>query len=187
MHSRPSSNFRVALDNFRASLKIKSSLQFLRDMKRSWRSFDAGSDRGGDKQSKIGALGGTTLRVYRYLYRQGRPLGVHDVQRGLGLSSFSVAQYHIKKLLAAGLIREETEGYVVDRILFENMIRIRRSVIPLQLGYSAFFATTLLLLLTVFRPPSITSTYVVAFAVNVAAFVLFLIEYIKVARNMSLP
>jgi len=159
----------------------------MRDMPRSFRSFDAGDDRGGDKQSKIGALGGTTLRVYRYLYRQARPLGVHDVQRGLGLSSFSVAQYHIKKLLAAGLIREETAGYVVDRILFENMIRIRRSVIPLQLGYSTFFGTTMILLLTVFRPPEMTSTYVFALAINLAAFVLFLVEYVKVARNMSIP
>ena len=87
-HSRLSSNFRVALDNFRVSLRIKSSPLFLRDMKRSLRSFDAGGDRSGDKQGKIGALGGTTLRVYRYLYRQARPLGVHDVQRGLGLSWF---------------------------------------------------------------------------------------------------
>ncbi len=152
-----------------------------------WRSFDPGGDKGANKQSKTAALGGTTLRVYRYLYRQARPLGVHEVQTGLGLCSFSVAQYHIKKLLAAGLIREEAAGYVVDRILFENMVRVRRSVIPLQLGYSAFFATSLLLLLTLFRPPSITGTYVFAFAVNVAAFVLFLIEYIKVARNMSVP
>ncbi|MFI5421405.1 MAG: hypothetical protein ACHQ1H_10605, partial [Nitrososphaerales archaeon] len=113
-------------------------------MKGPWRSFDPGGDKGGNKENKLGALGGTTLRVYRYLYRQAKPLGVHDVQRGLGLSSFSVAQYHIKKLLAAGLIREEVAGYVVDRILFENMIRIRRSVIPLQLGYSAFFATSLI-------------------------------------------
>ena len=132
------------------------------------------------------ALGSTTLRVYRYLYRQARPVTVNDVQKGLKLSSFSVAQYHIKKLLAADLVKEEALGYVVDKILFENMIRIRRSVIPLQLGYATFFATTLLLLLTVFRPGSITGTYVFALVVNSAAFVLFLFQYIQVARNWNL-
>jgi predicted DNA-binding transcriptional regulator len=176
----------VVVENLRVGVEIKTSPRFVPDMKLPWRSIGPGDNRGIDNQ-KIGALGGTTLRVYRYLYRQARPLGVHDVQRGLGLSSFSVAQYHIKKLLAAGLIREENEGYVVDRILFENMIRIRRSVIPLQLGYSAFFATTLLLLLTVFRPVSMTGTYVFALVVNVSAFVLFLNEYVKATNDMSIP
>jgi len=51
------------------------------------------------EKSEEDVLKGTTLRVYRLIYRQGRPMGVHDVQRGLQLSSPSVAQYHIKKLL----------------------------------------------------------------------------------------
>ncbi len=36
-------------------------------------------------------LKGTTLKVYRFIYRQGKPMGIHDVQRGLTLSSPSVA------------------------------------------------------------------------------------------------
>jgi DNA-binding Lrp family transcriptional regulator len=151
-----------------------------------WRIFDPQDDRKNKDQNKIEALGGTTLRVYRYLYRQGRPMSVNDIQKGLSLSSFSVAQYHIKKLLAAGLIREEAPGYMVDRIMFENMIRIRRSVIPLQLGYALFFATTLVLLLTIFRPGFLDATYVFAVVVNVAAFVLFLYQYIQVARNLNM-
>ena len=35
-------------------------------------------------------LKGTTLRVYRCLYRAGTPMGIHDVQRALKLSSPSV-------------------------------------------------------------------------------------------------
>lgn len=93
----------------------------------------------------------------------------------------------MKKLLATGLIREEGDGYVVDKIMFENMIRIRKSVIPLQLGYSLFFATTLFLLLTVFRPSELTGTYLFAIIVNIAAFVLFLIQYLQAEKNLGIP
>jgi predicted DNA-binding transcriptional regulator len=142
---------------------------------------------GSNDSGKIRALGGTTLRVYRYLYRQAKPQGVHDVQRGLGLSSFSVAQYHIKKLVADGLVREDPAGYVVDRIVFENMIRIRKSVIPLQLGYSLFFATTLFLLLTIFRPPLLSGMYVFSIVVNLAALILYVVQYASVAKGMNIP
>ena len=49
---------------------------------------------------------GTTLKVYRYLYKIGKPAGISEVQKGVGLSSPSVAHYQIKKLEEAGLIRE---------------------------------------------------------------------------------
>ena len=43
----------------------------------------------------VAMLRGTTLSVYRFVFREGRPVGPHDVQRGLGLSSASVASYHL--------------------------------------------------------------------------------------------
>ena len=136
------------------------------------------------------------LRVYRYLYRIGRPAGIHDIQRGLGLSSSSVAQYHVKKLLAAGLIREappessdqqgEAGGYVVDRVIFENMIRIRRSLIPLQVGYSVFFATALAVLLVLLRPKVIGGAYVFSlFAIAVACSI-FGYQAFKALKNTAI-
>ena len=113
------------------------------------------SDEGADY-----VLKGTTLRVYRCLYRAGTPMGIHEVQRALKLSSPSVAEYHIKKLVRAGLAKEGQNGYTVDKVVFENVIRIRRTVIPLQTTFVAFFATAFVVLLTVLRPTSITSTYV---------------------------
>ena len=138
------------------------------------------------KPDKVGEdiLKGTTLRVYRFIYRQGRPMGVHDVQRGLSLSSPSVAQYHIKKLRGAGLIREEQEGYVIDRVIFENMIRVRRALIPLQATYSIFFASTLVVMLTILRPPAITAIYVFALIVNVAALLISLYEVSRALRKV---
>ncbi len=129
-------------------------------------------------------LKGTTLKVYRFIYRQGKPMGVHDVQRGLELSSPSVAQYHIKKLLGAGLIREEREGYVIDRRIFENMIRVRRALIPFQATYSIFFASTLVVMLTLLRPPDLTSIYVFALAVNGAALAISVYEVLRAVRKL---
>jgi predicted DNA-binding transcriptional regulator len=136
------------------------------------------------EKSEEDVLKGTTLRVYRLIYRQGRPMGVHDVQRGLQLSSPSVAQYHIKKLLGAGLIREGRDGYVIDRIIFENMIRVRRALIPLQATYSIFFASTLVVMLTLLRPPSITSVYIFALIVNAVALAISLYDVSRALRKV---
>ena len=130
-------------------------------------------------------LKGTTLRVYRCLYRAGTPMGIHDVQRALKLSSPSVAEYHIKKLVRAGLAKAEQNGYTVDKIVFENVIRIRRTVVPLQTTFVAFFASALVVLLTILRPASITSTYVFSLIVCVAAIVILLYEALKTLAATS--
>lgn len=128
-------------------------------------------------------LAGTTLKVYRFIFRQGRPVGVRDIQRGLGLSSPSVALYHIRKLVDAGLVREDSEGYVVDKIMFENMIRVRRMIIPFQATYASFFATTLIVYLTLLRPENFTSTYVFGLTVNFAAILFSLYECLRAFKK----
>jgi len=55
-----------------------------------------------------------------------------DVQKLLGVKSYSVAEYHLNKLVRLGLIHEGADGYSADGVVFENMIRIRRMVIPLR-------------------------------------------------------
>jgi hypothetical protein len=120
------------------------------------------------------------LRVYKFLYKQGgRPVGVHEVQNGLALSSPSLAHYHIRKLVEQGLAKEEAGGYVVDKIIFENMIRVRRSVIPFQTTYLALFISTLAIMLTLFRPEEISGVYLFALLVNALAIGIFLYETVK--------
>lgn len=99
----------------------------------------------------LDVLKGTTLRVYRYLFKSGQPASIRDVQSGLGLSSPSVAEYHLKKLVQSGLVREGNDGYVVDRVVWQNMIRMRRTIIPFQAIYSLFFAAALVVMFVVFR------------------------------------
>jgi DNA-binding transcriptional ArsR family regulator len=148
---------------------------------------DDASSRDRDKKKLTpDALSGTTLKVYRYLYRAGKPVGVRDLQRGLGLSSPSVAQYHIKKLLDSGLLREEAEGYVVDKNLFENTIRVRRSLIPLQISYAIFYATLLAALFIFFASSFArdSSLFIFAFVSTVSGLILFAFQAFK-NRNFS--
>jgi DNA-binding transcriptional ArsR family regulator len=123
-------------------------------------------------------LKGTTLRVYRYLYRKGTPVSMHDIQRNLNLSSVSVSQYHVRKLLEAGLVKEQDEGSVVDKIVFENMVRIRHSLIPFQTAYASFFATMLVIIVIFLRPANGVnfSLFIFAIVVCTSATGLFLYE-----------
>ena len=140
---------------------------------------DAGDGENERKKARENVLVGTTLTVYRYLYRMGKPQGIRDVQKGLEMSSPSVAQYHVKKLLQAGLIREEEGGYVVDKNVFENVIRIRRSVIPIQVAYSVFFATMLVALFVLFRPDSASPLFIFALVAISLAVILFAYQAFK--------
>ena len=128
-------------------------------------------------------LKGTTYRVYRYILKQRKPVGISDVQKSLGLSSSSVSEYHIKKLLKVGLIREEQGGYIVDKVVFENVIRIRRVALPAQTAYVFFFATTLLLFL-ILRPKDLDSIYFLAIVVNAVAFSISVYDLAKTMKRL---
>jgi hypothetical protein len=125
-------------------------------------------------------LQGTTLKVYRYLFKQGKPVRIHDIQKGLGLSSPSVAQYQVAKLLRAGLIRETAEGYVVDRVILGNLVRVRRMVLPYQIAYTVFFAAALVVLVSVLKPAGPpTSAYAFSVIVVFIGLAISLFESVK--------
>ncbi len=46
---------------------------------------------------------------------------------------------------------------MADRVVFENMIRVRRTLIPLWAAFSVFLATSLVFLVTLLRPSTLTS------------------------------
>ncbi len=121
------------------------------------------------------------------MYREGLPMGLHEIQRALALSSASIPQYHINKLLKAGLVKEEEGGggYYVDRLVFENMIRIRRSLIPFQTTYTIFFSTTLVILLTALRPPAPNSLFLFAIAIDLAAIGIFASQAYRTLRRRN--
>jgi phosphate/sulfate permease len=105
------------------------------------------------------------------------------VQRNLNLSSSSVAEYHLKKLVGSGLVREGSEGYGADRVVFENMIRVRRMVIPLWAAFSTFLAASLTLLVTLLRPSSLTPSYIFSLITIAVALAVSLYQSIITLRR----
>lgn len=87
---------------------------------------------------------GNTLKVYLYLLRHGIS-DLRDIQHGVGLSSASLASYHLGKLSEAGFVKQDEYGrYSVvkeasDKVL-EGYSKIGRAVVP-QLFFFALFFT----------------------------------------------
>jgi hypothetical protein len=107
-----------------------------------------------------------------------------DVQRELHLSSLSLAQYHTKKLLELGLIREDQTGYVVERVVIQNIFRIRRMLIPFQLAYTVFFSFTLVALVILGRTMALSAFSLVAIVANVAAVAISLYQVRQILHDI---
>jgi len=122
------------------------------------------------------ALRGKTLKVYRFMLKQKDPVGIREVQRALGFSSPSLATYHLSKLEKAGLVKQEQEGYAVDKVVLHHMIRFRRMLIPKYFFYFILFTASLILQLTMFRAEVMTSFYIFTLGINIIAVALFLYE-----------
>ena len=88
-------------------------------------------------------LKGNTLRVYVYALKT-RRVGVREVQRALGMSNPSLAQYHLNKLYDLGLVREENGEYeVAEEVkvdLMRDLLRIGTILIPRFVFYAIFFS-----------------------------------------------
>ncbi len=102
------------------------------------------------------SISGTTLKIYLFLVRYGRPIGVRELQRKLGLSSPSLAAYHLNKLVRLGLVEKDSEGrYVVKRIigtpLLIHFMKLPGILVPRLLFY-AIFATIITFFMIVYGP-----------------------------------
>ncbi len=131
-------------------------------------------------------LKGTTLEVYRFLLKNGKPVGVRGVQRALNLSSPSLAVYHLTKLEEAGLLSRERGDYVVNRVVLDDVVKVSRFLIPRFLFYALFALAALMLDLTVFKPSPITSSYFFATAVILGCTVAFFFETVRKWRKGAL-
>jgi len=139
------------------------------------------------ERSKRDELGGTTLKVYRYLVKRHGIVRMTDIQTDLGLSSPSLAHYHVMKLVELGLVREEGNGYTADRVVIENYFRLLGVLVPFQAAYSAFFVATLAALLWILAKTSgspITSFEFIALSVNAAALLVSAYELRRTLRGI---
>ncbi|AKA72532.1 ArsR family transcriptional regulator [Saccharolobus solfataricus] len=92
-------------------------------------------------------LTGTAKRIYLYLLRQRRPVGIRKIQKDLNLSSPSIVSYHIKKLIEDGLVKEVDEGYIVTKVILEDYVRFRSALIPRSVFLTSFLASSLIILI----------------------------------------
>jgi repressor of nif and glnA expression len=124
-------------------------------------------------------LKGLTLKVYKYVLKNDKPVGIREVQRVLGLSSPTLALYHINKLEEAGFVKKQLNGYVADRVVLANLVRFRRMLIPRNLFFTVFMISSLVISAVFLRPPVLTREYIFPLAVIFAATVASIYETVK--------
>jgi len=86
---------------------------------------------------------GNALRVYLYLVTHG-PSELREVQRGLGLSTPSLASYHLSRLVEAGYVTQDSESrYVAIREasteILQEYSRVGTTLVPRLLFFSFLF------------------------------------------------
>jgi predicted DNA-binding transcriptional regulator len=91
-------------------------------------------------------LRGKTLKIYLYMLKQGKPVGVREVQRDLQLSSPSVAFHHIEKMVRLGVVEQDQLGnYViakkVDPGILQAFVNVGKFSLPRVGFYAVFFST----------------------------------------------
>jgi hypothetical protein len=95
-----------------------------------------------DKAEVESRLKGNTLRVYIYALKKGK-VGVREVQRSLGMSNSSLAQYHLVKLKEMGLLKDNNGEYeiqnAVDVKVMRDFLRLGTLMVPRFLMYAIFF------------------------------------------------
>ena len=89
-----------------------------------------------------------------------------------------------KKLLQSGLIKEGQEGYTVDRNVWQNMVRMRRTVIPFQAFFVVLFAGAVIVMLTVLRTNP-AEGYIFGLAVVLVSLGLSLYETFRSMRQSA--
>ncbi|MEM2140447.1 MAG: hypothetical protein QXJ74_00820 [Nitrososphaera sp.] len=95
-------------------------------------------------------LSGRTLQVYLYLQRKKEPAGIREVQRDLGLSSPSVADYQIEKLAGMGLVSKDRHGrvFVTRKVrvkALDSYVNFGRFSVPRLAFYASVFSAVAVL------------------------------------------
>jgi predicted DNA-binding transcriptional regulator len=103
----------------------------------------AGDDQSNRRSIAESQLKGNTLRVYVYVVTH-KQCGVREIQRALHLSSSSLAQYHLSKLVDLGLLRSTDTGeyFLTDEVrvdVLKDFLKLGAVVVPRFVFYAVFF------------------------------------------------
>jgi len=96
--------------------------------------------------SRESAIHGTTLKVYWYLFKSPRAIGVRETQRALSMSSPSIALYHLEKLRELGVADKNTGGeYSLKQQVqvgsLKQFLKVGHLILPRYLFYAVFLST----------------------------------------------
>jgi predicted DNA-binding transcriptional regulator len=142
-----------------------------------------------DQKEIEAQLKGNTLRIYWYLLKagHGKPIGIRQVQRDIGLSSPSVATHHLEKLRGLKLLEKIPSGeYVlVNEVkvgVLGNFVNLVGLMLPRYLFYSTLFTTMLLAYVLVY-PIDLSPHNLMALIFGSIASLTSWAETIRVWRN----
>ena len=92
-------------------------------------------------------LEGNTLNIYAYAVKEGKPVGPREVMRATGLTSPSIAHWHLQKLEGLGLLAKNEYGaYTVkEKINVSGHLWVGRTLVPRLIFYSFFFMGILIM------------------------------------------
>lgn len=131
-----------------------------------------------------GELEGTTLNVYAFVVKEGKPVGPREVMRGANLSSPSTAYRQLQKLESFGLIEKNVYGAYIakEKASVSGHLWIGRNLVPRLICYSLFFfgilsVQVVIVMIQFFfqgQTPSLAVLYLVPITASSAG--LFLIE-----------
>jgi hypothetical protein len=134
---------------------------------------------------------GTTLNVYAYLVKEGKPVGPREVMRGASLNSPSTAYRQLQKLESLGLVEKTVYGSYVarEKAGISGHLWIGRNLVPRLICYSLFFFGMLSVEVAVLaiqyffqaRSPDLAVFYLVPITASSAS--LFLAEGIIIRRR----
>lgn len=127
------------------------------------------------------------MRVYLYLFRHG-PSELRDIQRGLGMSTPSLASYHLEKLSTAGYAFQNERGqYYAAKEASGEILEGFTKVGVLLVPQLFFFAVLFTPLVAYFGYASLSSSSYIPFLVLSSLALVGVIWYqtIRVWRNLS--
>jgi len=140
------------------------------------------------QMSKSQEVRGNALKIYLYLLRHGSS-ELRDIQRGVGLSSASLASYHLGKLTEAGFVVQDERGRYSavkessDRVL-EGYSRIGPAIVP-QLFFFAVLFTVLVAFFS-FEALSASGFTVYIVAICTAMVLVFWYETVRLWRRLAI-
>ena len=132
---------------------------------------------------------GRTWDVYLCILTSGSPIGVRDIWRTLKLSSPSLAQYHVNKLMELKLVETTPGGKYVtndeERLeALRSFLMLRGMLIPRMVVYAALLSGVLASYVS-FYPMTWDFRDLVTVMVTLFSIAAFLFEAFKQYRGLS--